>query len=350
MFKTKVSKFVTARTIAGLFVAAIAIMSIVIGPIASAQNQLVCPAGGSVAFINSATGDAVFITDQFPAPNDNSYGVNAVGWGKSGHKFNDLVGSDKSGFQVKNGSTVVLNFDVDYISVKSGTPSGYASLGPFGGDGKINTGTLTVNDVTWDTSLARNLNQLGYFSGGAQNATEVAPGGTNLLINSPATVDKVSNYTLATPNPWTGSYTNPETLLPDYPGGSSPSVVNGWDFHDTYYATINSAKMQALGAIEQVGGQWRLKSGWSIGSNGFFHNSPAKTCPTGTPTPTPTMTPTPTTTPTPPMTATPTPPTTVPEPTTIVLLGSGLLGIGGAAARRFFGKKGKDSESEEDSE
>ena len=66
---------------------------------------------------------------------------------------------------------------------------------------------------------------------------------------------------------------------------------------------------------------------------------------TPTPTPTPPMTPTPT--PTPPMTPTPTPPTEpVPEPMTILLFGTGLAGIG-LAARRKFGKKKKQEESED---
>lgn len=351
MFKSKVSKFLSARKLTGLVVAALTTMSMIVGTVVHADTWTPCPAGMATAYINTSTGDAVFIKDQFPAPNDNSYGVNAVGW-KSGHKFNDLVGSDHTGFLVKNPSgTVVLNFNIDYISAKSGTPSGYASLGPFGGDGGIVTGTLTPSDVTWDSSLARNLNNTGYFASGIQ-----VGGDTNLLQNSPATMNTTNDYTLKNPGAWTGSYTNPETTQPGYPGNSSPSTVVGWDFHNTYYATVKASKMMALGAIEQVNGQWQLKAGWSIGSNGVLHNSPAKTCPTNTPTPTPTptMTPTPTTTPTvtptcTPMTPTPTPPT-VPEPATIILFGSGLMGLGGAAARRFFGKKKKDAESEEDSE
>src|SRR5262249_52298271 len=40
-----------------------------------------CPAG-SFTFFYSANGDLNMVFDQFPAPNDNSYGVNAVGWTK----------------------------------------------------------------------------------------------------------------------------------------------------------------------------------------------------------------------------------------------------------------------------
>lgn len=72
------------------------------------------------------------------------------------------------------------------------------------------------------------------------------------------------------------------------------------------------------------------------------------------PTPTPTLptTPTPTTptpqtpTPTPPITPTPTPPEPVPEPVTILLFGTGLAGIG-IAARKKFGKKGKQEHEEQ---
>lgn len=70
---------------------------------------------------------------------------------------------------------------------------------------------------------------------------------------------------------------------------------------------------------------------------------------TETPTMTPptTMTPTPTETPTmtPPITKTPTPPEPIPEPMTILLFGTGLAGIG-LAARKRFGKKKKQDESD----
>jgi hypothetical protein len=191
------------------------------------------------------------VFDQFPAPNDNSYGVNAVGWGTKGHTFGNLTGSDKAGFQLKDPSGVVrLSFNVDYISAKSGTPSGYGSLGPFGGDGAILVGTLTAADGTFDSSLARNLNNLGYFVGGVQvPATKTATNGQDLLVNSPKTVDTISNYTLVTPNPW----------------------ANGWDFHDTYFVTIFKSKLTALGFDPNT---WKVEPNLTV-----LHNSPAKACP-----------------------------------------------------------------------
>src|SRR5439155_1686992 len=66
--------------------------------------------------IDPATGDLKITYDQFPAPNDNSYGVNAIGW-PNGHIFKDLVQSDHAGFQVLNPSkTVMLSFDIDYLT------------------------------------------------------------------------------------------------------------------------------------------------------------------------------------------------------------------------------------------
>jgi hypothetical protein len=63
-----------------------------------------------------------------------------------------------------------------------------------------------------------------------------------------------------------------------------------------------------------------------------------------TPTPTPTVTPN--STPTPPF-VTPTPPVPTPEPGTIVLFGTGLLGLGSAAARLFFGGRKKGIETDD---
>jgi hypothetical protein len=127
---------------------------------------------------------------------DNTYGANTIGWGKGvapsgkNHNFDDLKGSDAARFKITDGQgSVVLDFIMDYISANSKAPSGYASLGPTGGDGQMITGSAQ-NLLQWGTSLAYNFNTLGYV----------------LTHNSPAT-DK--NYT---PNP-------------SYPG---------WEFAVTY--------------------------------------------------------------------------------------------------------------------
>jgi hypothetical protein len=206
-----------------------------------------CPAGSFTASMNGS-GDLVMTFDQFPAPNDNSYGINAVGW-PGGHTFGNLTGSDKAGFQLKNAAgTVVLDFNIDYLSAKSGTPSGYGSLGPFGGDGDVNVGTLSPSDIIYTTSLAENLNSTGFCTGG--NCSGL---GTNLLVNSPAT--DPGTYNLVAGSPY-----------------------GAWNFHDTYYVTITAAKLAALGltgAVNQPGG-------WSAAPNlTALHNSPAKPCPPG---------------------------------------------------------------------
>lgn len=221
-----------------------------------------CPAG-SFTFHIETNGDLTIVYDQFPAPNDNSYGVNAVGW-PGGHTFGNLTGSDKAGFQIKNPSgTVVLSFNIDYLTAQTGTPSGYASKGPFGGDGSVVVGPLTAADLTWDTSLARNLNGFvgpnnsanGSLLGGAGFCTALGctVGGVNLLVDSPPTGDTVSDYTL----------TNP--------------AHTGWDFHDTYYVTLKKAKLQTIGFLDAGGNQ---VPGWTVEPNlTVLHNSPAKPCP-----------------------------------------------------------------------
>jgi hypothetical protein len=219
-------------------------------------TTLPCPAG-SFTFHLEANGDLTIVYDQFPAPNDNSYGVNAVGW-PNGHTFNNLVGSDHAGFQLIDPSNVVrLDFSIDYISTKTGTPSGYGSLGPFGGDGRVNIGTLTAADIAFDSSLARNLNNTGYFVNGTQViGTNVA----NLLLNSPPTTDTTSSYTLTPAAVAVFTAPNPDSA-------DSP----GWNFHDTYFVTVKAAKLASLGFNFNT---------WKVQPNADeLHNSPAKPCP-----------------------------------------------------------------------
>jgi hypothetical protein len=205
-----------------------------------------CPAG-SFSFSYDAAGNLNIVFDQFPAPNDNSYGVNAVGWGSHGHTFSNLVGSDHAGFQLKDpGGVVRLSFNIDYISANASAPSGYASLGPFGGDGSILVGSLTPADIAFTTSLANNLNNVNIP--GLFNASHVQQfGSVNVLVDSPPT------------DPAHQTYTN------------SDPALTGWDFHDTYFVTIAAAKLASLGFNPAT---------WTVEPNlDALHNSPAKACP-----------------------------------------------------------------------
>ncbi len=202
-----------------------------------------CPAG-SFTFSFNPAGDLVIVYDQFPAPNDNSYGVNAVGWPK-GHKFSDLRGSDHAGFQLLDGNgKTQLSFNVDYITEDASAPSGYASLGVTGGDGKMLVGT--PDGITATTSLANNLNNINIP--GLFNASHVQQfGSVNVLVDSPPTDPAHQTYAISDP------------------------TLAGWDFHNTYYVTVSAAKLAALGFDPAT---------WQVLPNADqLHNSPHKDCP-----------------------------------------------------------------------
>ena len=206
-----------------------------------------CPAG-SFTFTLLPNGDLAIKYDQFPAPNDNSYGVNAVGW-PNGHKFGDLVGSDHAGVQLVDPNGIVrLSFNIDYISANASAPSGYKSMGVTGGEGKMLVGT--ADGITATTSLDNNLN--GVNIPGLFNAAHVQQfGSVNVLINSPPTDAAHQSYI-----------------------GSDPTLA-GWDFHDTYFATISAAKLASIGFNINT---WKVEPNLSQ-----LHNSPAKPCPPAPP-------------------------------------------------------------------
>jgi hypothetical protein len=224
----------------------------------SAPEETPCPAGSftfeiadnanETNYPPGGVGDLLIRYDQFPAPNDNSYGINAVGW-PNGHTFGNLVGSDKAGIQIKNSSgTVILSFNMDYISQLASAPSGYASLGVTGGEGSMLVGTSTGISVT--TSLANNLNNInipGLFStNGSHTQLITGASNTNVLVNSPPTDPAHTTYVISDP------------------------AFAAWDFHDTYYARISAAKVATFGA------------GYTVSPNlTVLHNSPAKPCPPG---------------------------------------------------------------------
>jgi hypothetical protein len=121
---------------------------------------------------------AVFI--QSTSVNDNTYGVNSIGWGNKTHTFGNLTGSDQAQFQFRNGAgQVVLEFKLDYISSASTAlyPAGYGTLGVTGGDGGLITGSA-ASVLAYSTSLTENLNKPPFRNNLAQ-----------YTVNSPALAD-----------------------------------------------------------------------------------------------------------------------------------------------------------------
>ncbi len=206
----------------------------------------ICPDGegfgGNFYSSFDANGDLHLKFVQFTEFNDNSYGANAVGWGTKGHKFGDLTGSDKAEFAITNGAgTKVLQFKLDYLTCNTGytTASKCKTLGPDGGDGGMVRGQRAWI-LDFDTSLDRDLNDLGFCAGGS-----CLFGGVDLKVNSPPTTGP-NSYVL------------------------SNAAFAGWDFANVYEATISKAAWGAAGF-----------GGVSLAS---IHNSPAKpgaACPGG---------------------------------------------------------------------
>jgi len=94
---------------------------------------------------------------------DNTYGTSAIGWSRS-HTFKDLVGSDHAEIKVLDAKgTVVLDFNLDYISADPKAPCKFSCLGVDGGEGKMLLGDRKAI-LGWSSSLDRNLNERGYCS------------------------------------------------------------------------------------------------------------------------------------------------------------------------------------------
>ncbi len=146
---------------------------------------------GHVTVSFDASGNVIVLYEQSRSLNDNSYGRNIVNWPRS-HSFSDLVGSDKARFVFRDArGNVVFDFYMDYITRKTGTPSGYASLGVAGGEGGVNAGQASWL-MDWDTSLAASLNRTGYCAGGS-----CVVGGVDLLLNSPPTSPPNTSYNVS---------------------------------------------------------------------------------------------------------------------------------------------------------
>jgi hypothetical protein len=180
------------------------------------------PSAGTLITQILPNGDVKVTFRQSRNLNDNVYGSTAItsadGW-SGGHTFGNLTGSDKAEFRFTDGKgNVVLDFYQDYVSattVSPTYPSGYASLGPFGGDGSWITGGKT-NVLWWTSTLADSLNN--------------TPGSASLYtVNSPT------------------------------PEGSVPT----WDYVDGYTVLVSHL---AFGA-----------NGFGGVTIPYVHNSPAKT-------------------------------------------------------------------------
>ncbi len=121
---------------------------------------------------------------------DNTYGVNAIGWGTRGHTFKDLVGSDHAQLSLFDaGKTMVSQFNLDYITADSSAACGYGCLGVSGGEGGMLVGDAKYI-LAATTSLDRDLNGCGYCKSAACNG--------DCTVDSPAT-DKLYTPSASTP-------------------------------------------------------------------------------------------------------------------------------------------------------
>lgn len=146
------------------------------------QDSLLLIMGGDLwLHQDPGSGDLYLLFSQPKILVDNTYGVNAIGWGSEApsgknHKFGDLKGSDKAQFAFTDGDgNLVLDVIMDYFSETSKGSGVYDCLGVTGGDGKVITGSAS-SVTAWASSLDYNFNNLGFV----------------LTTDSPATDD---NYT-----------------------------------------------------------------------------------------------------------------------------------------------------------
>jgi hypothetical protein len=126
--------------------------------------------GGELWLFQDETNNDLFLAFIQPLTLvDNSYGLNAVGWGTKDHKFQDLVGSDKAQFSFTDSQgKVVLDIVVDYIHGFGVNDKGkqdknlppFESGGVTDGDGKVITGSES-NVLEAATSLQYNYETFG---------------------------------------------------------------------------------------------------------------------------------------------------------------------------------------------
>lgn len=167
-------------TIASLLPGASATLTAQIIPVVCTNGDIdgqLVTAGAVIVVVPQANGDIRVTYLQDFGINDNTYGTGAIGWPGNNHNFGHLTGSDKLEFRFFDANDVkVLDFYLDYCSASGAFPSGYGSLGPFGGDGSMVFGSSS-NIVSWTTSLAENLNHPANL-----------PFKAGLIVNSPTSL------------------------------------------------------------------------------------------------------------------------------------------------------------------
>ncbi|HWJ56964.1 MAG TPA: hypothetical protein VNR90_12090, partial [Vicinamibacterales bacterium] len=154
------------------------------GPITTTTTTTTTPAplAATIEYLHETAGGQEYYRFRIifdPSFVDNTYGVNAIGWGTKGHTFKDLVGSDHAELSLFDGTpTLVSQFDIDYITANSTSACLYGALGVSGGEGKMLLGDSKYV-LASTTSLDRDLNGCGYCKNAAC--------GGDCTVDSPAT-------------------------------------------------------------------------------------------------------------------------------------------------------------------
>ena len=115
--------------------------------------------GASQTWVSNSNGTMTLRPTLSQSFNDNSYGANQIGWPGRNHKFNHLVTSDMVQLALfdKNGARK-MEFKLDYFSASTASPTGWQSLGTWGGDGAMILGSQ-AHIKSADSSLAMNFRQ-----------------------------------------------------------------------------------------------------------------------------------------------------------------------------------------------
>ena len=134
--------------------------------IVTVASLLVAPAArATLSWTTAANGDVTLRASVSRNYADNTYGINAIGWNK--HDFDDLFRSDMAQIALyDSNNTRRMEFALDYLAPKSGTVSGYGSMGVLGGnqsEGAMILGSA-ANIASFMTSMDMNMNAFGYVT------------------------------------------------------------------------------------------------------------------------------------------------------------------------------------------